>query len=62
LAPTRFRAAGAAAGLVAGAIGAMVYVFYCREVSASFVFSWYTLGMTLPAIGGALLGPKLLRW
>lgn len=61
-APTRLRAAGAAAGLASGAVGAAIYVLYCREVSASFVLSWYTLGILLPAIAGALLGPRLLRW
>lgn len=62
LAPTRLRAAGAAAGLAAGAFSATVYCLHCPEVSALFVLSWYSLGILLAAALGALLGPRLLRW
>ena len=62
LAPTRLRAAGAAAGLSAGAWAATLYCLHCPEVSAVFVLTWYTLGIVLAAAIGALLGPRLLRW
>lgn len=62
LAPTRLRAAGATAGLAAGAFAATVYCLHCPEVSALFVLTWYTLGIGLAAALGALLGPRLLRW
>lgn len=62
LAPTRLRAAGAAAGLAAGAFAATVYCLHCPEVSALFVLTWYSLGILLAAGLGALLGPRLLRW
>lgn len=62
LAPTRLRAAGAAAGLASGAFAATVYCIHCPEVSAIFVLTWYSLGILLAAIVGALLGPRLLRW
>jgi len=62
LAPTRLRAAGAAAGLAAGAFSATVYCFHCPEVSALFVLTWYSLGILLAASFGALVGPRLLRW
>ncbi len=62
LAPTRLRAAGAAAGLAAGAFAATVYCLHCPEVSAIFVLTWYTLGIVLAASFGALVGPRLLRW
>ncbi|WP_029935832.1 DUF1109 domain-containing protein [Sphingomonas sp. UNC305MFCol5.2] len=62
LAPTRLRAAGAAAGLAAGAFAATVYCLHCPEVSAIFVLTWYSLGILLAASVGALLGPRLLRW
>lgn len=61
-APTRLRAAGAAAGLAAGAFAATVYCIHCPEVSAIFVLTWYSLGILLAASAGALLGPRLLRW
>ncbi len=62
LAPTRLRAAGAAAGLAAGAFSATVYCLHCPEVSALFVLTWYSLGILLAASFGALVGPRLLRW
>jgi hypothetical protein len=62
LAPTRLRAAGAAAGLAAGAWAATIYCLHCPEVSAIFVLTWYSLGIVLAAGVGALLGPRLLRW
>lgn len=62
LAPTRPRLAGFVAGLAAGAAGALAYALHCPETSALFVLTWYTLGMLLPALLGAALGPRLLRW
>ena len=62
LAPTRPRSAGAAAGLLAGALAAVVYALHCDEMTIGFLAVWYVLGMTLPAALGALLGPRLLRW
>lgn len=62
LAPTRLALAGASAGLLAGAVGAMVYALHCPETSASFLGLWYVLGMAVPAAVGALLGPRMLRW
>lgn len=61
-APTRLRLAGAAAGLVAGAVGALVYCLHCPELAAPFVGFWYLLGMLIPTAVGALSGPRLLRW
>ena len=62
LAPTRLRLAGAAAGLLAGAVGALVYCLHCPEMGAPFIGFWYLLGMLIPTSVGALLGPQLLRW
>jgi hypothetical protein len=62
LAPTRLRAAGAVAGLASGAWAATIYCLHCPEVSAMFVLTWYSLGILLAAGGGALLGPRLMRW
>ena len=61
-APTRLRLTGAVAGLAAGAFGATLYCLHCPEVSAVFVLAWYTLGMAIAALIGALFGPHLLRW
>jgi hypothetical protein len=62
MAPTRLRAAGAVAGLVAGTIAALAYSLHCPELGAPFLGFWYVLGMLLPTAAGALLGPRLLRW
>jgi len=62
LAPTRLMAAGAVAGLVAGAQGVLVYSLYCVEMAPPFWGVWYVLGMLAPTGLGALAGPVLLRW
>lgn len=62
LAPTQLRAAGAVAGLAAGAFAATVYCLHCPEVSAIFVLTWYSLGIALAALAGSLIGPRLMRW
>jgi hypothetical protein len=62
LAPTRPRLAGAAAGFFAGALGALAYSLSCEEIAFSFVAVWYTIGVGVSALLGALLGPRLLRW
>lgn len=62
LAPTRLRLAGAAAGLLAGSTGALVYGLHCPEAGAPFLGFWYLLGMLIPTSVGTLLGPRLLRW
>ncbi|MBL8329501.1 MAG: DUF1109 domain-containing protein [Rubrivivax sp.] len=62
LAPTRPRAAGFAAGLLAGSVGACGYALSCTEASPMFVALWYTLGIALTGFLGAALGPRVLRW
>ena len=61
-APTRLALAGAAAGLLAGAVGASVYALHCPEMESPFLAVWYLLGMLIPTAVGAMLGPRLLRW
>ena len=61
-APASPMLAGAAAGLLAAALGASIYAFHCFDDSPFFVVVWYLLA-SLPVIGlGALLGPRVLRW
>ncbi|MEO5764017.1 MAG: DUF1109 domain-containing protein [Casimicrobiaceae bacterium] len=62
LAPTRLVRAGAATGLLAGSVAALVYVLHCPEMDAPFLAVFYAAGMAIPAVAGALLGPRLLRW
>jgi hypothetical protein len=62
LAPTHLTQAGAAAGLLAGSLGALVYSLHCPEMGAPFIGTWYLLGMLIPTLAGALLGRSVLRW
>ena len=62
LAPTRPVMTGATAGRLAGGIGALVYTLHCPELEAPFLGVWYVLGMAIPSVIGALLGPRILRW
>jgi hypothetical protein len=62
MAPTNPIAAGAAAGLFAGAAGAWVYGFHCNESALVFVSIWYTAGIAAMTIIGAVTGRWLLRW
>ncbi|MBK8838593.1 MAG: DUF1109 family protein [Hyphomonadaceae bacterium] len=61
-APTRTALAGAAAGLLAGGVSATVYGLHCDENAAAFVAVWYSLGIGMTAVAGAILGPRVLRW
>ena len=62
LAPTRLKLAGGVAGLLAGAIGASAYSIHCPELQAPFIGVWYLAAMLVPALIGAIAGPRLLRW
>jgi hypothetical protein len=62
LAPTRPALAGAGAGLFVGAIAATVYGLYCAETSAAFTLIWYTGGIAVAAVLGAVAGGRVLRW
>jgi len=61
-APTRPVVSGAAAGLLAGAAGAFIYAMHCDENAAAFVALWYTFGIAMMGMLGALLGRFLLKW
>lgn len=61
-APARPSLAGGAAGAAAGGVAATIYALHCPEVSAIFVFTWYSLGILAAAFAGAAAGRYLLRW
>ncbi|HUB63604.1 MAG TPA: NrsF family protein [Methylocella sp.] len=54
--------AGAAAGLLAGAMGAALYATHCPDDSPLFVAVWYTLAIAFLSALGAVMGRRLLRW
>jgi hypothetical protein len=62
LAPTRLALTGAAGGLLAGSTATLAYCLHCPEMGVAFWGAWYLLGMLVPTVVGALLGPRLLRW
>ena len=62
LAPTRLVLAGSGAGFLAGALSSLVYTLYCPESTLPFMAVWYVLGIAIPTLAGAMLGPRLLRW
>jgi hypothetical protein len=61
-APSRPALAGAAAGLLAGAIGALLYSTHCPDDSPFFVATWYMIGIAIMTAAGALIGARVLRW
>ena len=62
MAPTRPALTGAASGLLAGALAAMLYSLHCTENTFTFYALWYSGGMGLSALVGAVLGARYLRW
>jgi hypothetical protein len=62
MAPTRPALTGALSGFGAGALAAMLYSLHCTENSFAFFAIWYSTGMGLSAILGAVLGTRFLRW
>jgi hypothetical protein len=61
-APTRPRLAGAAAGLLAGAVAATAYAIHCPDDSPLFVVTWYTFAIAALALAGAGMGRLFARW
>ena len=63
LAPTRPSTAGAALGVMTGAVAATAYgLLHCPEATVAFVATWYTLGVAAAGVIGAIVGRFALRW
>jgi hypothetical protein len=62
LAPTRPALTGAVAGVLSGSLASGIYSLHCPETSFVFFAIWYTAGMALSTLMGAILGARLLRW
>lgn len=61
-APSHPAAAGAAAGLVSGTIGAALYAMFCVDDSPMFLAIWYVAGISIVTALGAMIGSRVLRW
>jgi len=62
LAPTRPTLAGFAAGAFSGGLAATLYGLHCPEATFVFVALWYTLGVAVSGMIGAVIGLWWLRW
>lgn len=61
-APTNPTLAGAGAGLLAAAIGAVIYATHCPDDSPLFFATWYGLATIIVVTIGGIAGRRLLRW
>lgn len=61
-APTRLVLAGASAGALAGALATLICTLFGLDLSMPPWHLWHVLGVAVPMLAGALLGPVLLRW
>ena len=61
-APLRPGFAGAAAGLLASALAAMLYALHCPDDSPLFGAIWYSAAIALVTVVGMIAGRRFLRW
>jgi hypothetical protein len=61
-APADAGLAGAAAGLLAGGVGATLYALHCTDDSPFFVAAWYSLAIAIVTLIGYVGGRRWLRW
>jgi hypothetical protein len=61
-APLRPGFAGAAAGMLASALAAMLYALHCPDDSPLFGAIWYTAAISLATVAGMIAGRRFLQW
>lgn len=61
-APTSPNRAGWLTGIASGGLGAFAYNFHCQFNSIVYIGLWYGLAVTICAIIGRLVVPRLIRW
>jgi hypothetical protein len=61
-APIALNRAGWLVGIAAGSFGTFSFNVYCNSVSIFYIGLWYSLAVTICAIVGRLIVPRLIRW
>lgn len=61
-APIALNRAGWLVGIAAGSFGTFSFNVYCNSVSIFYIGLWYSLAVTICAIAGRLIVPRLIRW
>lgn len=61
-APIALNRAGWLVGIAAGSFGTFSFNVYCNSVSIFYIGFWYSVAVTLCAITGRLIVPRLIRW
>lgn len=61
-APIALNRAGWLVGIAAGSFGTFSVNVYCNSVSIFYIGLWYSLAVTICAIVGRLIVPRLIRW
>ena len=61
-APIALNRAGWLVGTAAGSFGTFSFNVYCNSVSIFYIGFWYSIAVTLCAVAGRLIVPRLIRW
>ena len=61
-APIALNRAGWLVGIAAGSFGTFSFNVYCNSVSIFYIGLWYSLAVTVCAVAGRLIVPRLIRW
>jgi hypothetical protein len=61
-APIALNRAGWLVGIAAGSFGTFSFNVYCTSVNIFYIGFWYSVAVTLCAVAGRLIVPRLIRW
>ncbi len=61
-APTSPDRAGWLTGIAAGGLGAFAYSLHCPANGIIYIGFWYSVAISICAVAGRLIVPKLIRW
>ncbi len=61
-APIALNRAGWLVGIAAGSFGTFSFNIHCTSISIFYIGFWYSIAVTLCAVAGRLIVPRLIRW